>query len=307
MTSPAPSPGARRSESPPRTVGEILRWTEGYFREIGIESARLDAELLLAHALGTERLDLYLNFHRPLDGAERDRFRECVKRRSRREPVAYITGSREFWSLPFAVGHAVLIPRPETEHLIEESLAILAALDGVPSRVLDLGTGSGNIAVTLAVQSSTAEVDAVDASTNALSIAQGNARKHGVEGRIRFFAGDLFAPLAGDRLYHLIVSNPPYVRADEIESLSPDIRLHEPREALVDTKSQGSDGLGFYREIASSAPAHLLPNGVVAVEVGAGQAERVAGIFAENGFARVESRLDLAGISRVIVARRESC
>jgi release factor glutamine methyltransferase len=301
------------------TVAELLKWTEGHFQRLGLPSPRLDAEILLAKVLGRTRVELYTGYGMLVQPEERARFRVFVERRSRREPVAYITGRREFFSLAFEVSPAVLVPRPETEHLVEAVLKEIAASDESPNgsgtadeapvapspplRILDLGTGSGCIAVAIAVKAPLATVDAVDSSGAALEVARRNAETHGVEGRVRFFQGDLLAALPADILpYRAIVSNPPYVSAAELESLMDDVRLHEPREALLDTKS--ADGLGFYRAIARGVAPHLEPGGILAVEVGAGQAASVRDIFGAGGWSHRETIRDYAGIERVIVVAR---
>ena len=260
--------------------------------------------MLLADALGTERLELYTGYHKPVEPDERDRFRDLVKRRARREPVAYLLGEKGFYSLSFEVTAAVLIPRPETEHVAETALGILEACATAPANVLDLGTGSGNLAVTIAVHASEALVDAVDNSNDALVVARQNARRHSVDSRVRFFHGDLFEPVRNPpKRYSVIVSNPPYVRSDEIESLTPDVRLHEPVSALLDSKSPGGDGLGFYRAIANEAGQFLLPGGSVIVEVGERQAQAVAEIFIGRGLSHVETVKDYRQTERVVVAR----
>ena len=317
MTRPEPdkAPAGRQAAAPPpaagtyRTVREILGWTQEHFRKLGLPSWRLDAELLLAETLGVSRLELYTGHDRPVEPRERVTFREMVKRRSRREPVAYIIRRKEFFSLSFEVDPAVLVPRPETEHLVDAVLTALAsrprspAEPAVPPRVLDLGTGSGNIAVAVAVHHPEVLVDAVDISAAALEVARRNARRHGVESRIRFHSGDLLAPL-GEVAWDVIVSNPPYVRAREFEGLMPDVRIYEPREALVDVKSETSDGLGFYREIARSVASRLADNGSAIVEVGDGQAGDVAAVLRAAGLASIRTVRDLAGIERVVVGSR---
>src|SRR5690606_25696538 len=172
--------------------------------------------------------------------------------------------------------------------------------------VLELGTGSGNIAISIAFQVPSATIDTIDPSADALALARKNAATHGVEDRIRFLQGDLFEPVANDRRYRIIVSNPPYVRAEDMPELAPEVRLHEPALALVDSKSAQSDGLGFYREIATRGPAFLLPSGKIIVEVGAEQARDVAAIFEAARLTDIETRPDLAGIDRVVIASRRS-
>lgn len=307
---PGDAPGGSRASVQTRryrTVGEVLSWTEDRFRSLGIPTARLDAELLLASALRTGRLELYMAYAKPLEPEERLRYRELVKRRCRREPVAYLLGEREFYSLSFKVSPAVLIPRPETEHVVEaalEGLRETASASSAP-RVLDLGTGSGNLAVAIAANQDNVLVDGVDISPAALDVARENAARHGLEDRIRFLEGDFFDPVRSERgAYQLIVSNPPYVRGDEVEELMPDVRLHEPREALVDSRSPTADGLGSYRAIAARAGEFLAPGGSLVVETGAGQAAKVRELFREGGLPHLRTVKDYGGIDRVVIARR---
>jgi len=291
----------------PWTVAELLQWTEGYFTRLSLPTPRLDAEILLARALGCTRLDLYTGYQRPVDSEERARFRELVKRRARREPVAYLVGQREFYSLSFEVTPAVLIPRPETEHLVEFALKELGSLKARSSsslRVLDLGTGSGNIAIAVAVNAPWVHVDAVDSSARALEIARRNALRHGVADRVCFYLGDLLAPLpGGSPPYVSILSNPPYVSKTDYASLMDDVRLYEPPAALCDSKSEGGDGLGYYRAMAAGCSAYVDPQGFLAVEVGAGQAAAVAEIFDLARWKLANIIADYAGIDRVVVVR----
>ena len=198
----------RPAEPSYRKVAEILAWTRGYFEKLGLSTPRLDAELLLAAAMGLKRIDLYTGYERWVEAEERARFRELIQRRARREPVAYILGEKEFYSLPLKVTPAVLIPRPETEHVVDACLELLRteSVEEAP-RVLDLGTGSGNIAVALAVHEPRIRVDAVDISEEALEIARENADRHGVTERVRLLRGDLFGPLGpGSPVYRIIIS-----------------------------------------------------------------------------------------------------
>lgn len=286
------------------TVGNLLNWTEEHFAGLGLDSPRLDAELLLAEALGCTRLELYTSYQRPADEAERARYRQFVERRARREPVAYILGRREFYSLTFEVTPAVLIPRPETEHLVD--VAVESFKDrSDEGRLLDLGTGCGNIAVAVLVNTARVTSDVVDVSREALEVAGRNSRAHGVPARIRAFEGDLFRALPADSgPYTAIVSNPPYVTDGEFPGLMPDVRGHEPRGALVDEKSPSRDGLGYYREIASSAISWLEPGGVLAVEVGDGQSIPVQNILTRSGWRVDRVVKDLAGVERVVVSQR---
>ena len=261
----------------------------------GIESARLEAELLLAQALGIERGRLYLN-DTALGESALARFRALFARRLRGEPVSYISGRREFWSLDFIVTSAVLTPRPETELLVEIVLKAIGA--NASPRILDLGTGSGAIAVALAKEIRSAEIFATDISEEALEVARANARRHGVERNIRFLGGDLLAPVAEVK-FGAIVSNPPYIRRDDFVSLPRDVRDFEPRIAL----DGGADGLDFYRRIAREARGVLNAGGLIAVEIGAGMGADVARLFADAGFVSVRVENDLAGQERVVSAQ----
>lgn len=263
-----------------------------------LASPRLDAELLVAHALGCDRVALYLDLDRPLDGGELSAIRALVKRRREHEPVAYILGEREFVGRAFEVGPAVLIPRPDTETLVERALQLLR-VDG-SARVLDLCTGSGCIAVTLAVQRPSCEVDATDISKAALEVASRNAARHGVSSLVRLLQGDLWEALPGSDEYDLIVANPPYVTESEWATLQPDVRVHEPRQALVG----GSDGLRCYRALVEGLHLRLRPGGRVLLEVGQGQAGAVAALLAAAGLVEPATHVDLGGIARVVEARR---
>jgi release factor glutamine methyltransferase len=281
------------------TVLELLRWTQAHFASRGIESPRLDAECLLAHALGSDRLRLYLDFEKPVEPAERARFRELVRRRAdERVPVAQLTGRKEFWSLAFQVTPEVLIPRPETETLVAW------LLDALPDRetelhVLDLGTGSGAIAVALASELPKARFTASDLSPAALALAERNAEAHGVAGRIRFVLGDGFAPVAGAR-FDAVLANPPYVAERDAAGLAPELR-HEPRAALF----AGPEGTDLLRRLAAEVGAHLAPGGRAAFEVGSEQADAVAAWLSSSGLRDVAVRRDLAGRQRMVVGRRE--
>lgn len=294
------------------TVAELLKWTEGRFLQLGIASARLDAELLLAHALGKRRLELYTGYQMLVEPGERARFRELVGRRIKKEPIAYITGRREFYSLAFEVNASVLVPRPETEHVVEAALKYLhrdagrALADaGVArsQRILDIGTGSGCIAIALAVNSPTAVVVATDASPLALEVARRNAVTHQVAERIHFLPGDLYAALPADSArFDVIASNPPYIAAADYANLMEDVR-HEPQAALLDGRSPTRDGLGFYRDLARGASRHLVADGLILVEVGAGQASAVRAIFEAAGLPHCETLRDLGGLERVLAHR----
>jgi release factor glutamine methyltransferase len=277
------------------TILKVLQWTQNRFRERGLASPRLDAEVLLAHVLGKERIALYTHHDQPLKKEELAAYRELIRRRLGGEPVAYLVGRREFWSLAFSVDERVLVPRPETELLVETVLALVA---GRPSpRIADIGTGSGAIAIAVAHERPDAQVVAVDRSAGALEVARGNAEALDVD--IELVEGDLLAPLAGREPFRVIASNPPYIPDGDFAGLPPEVK-REPREALL----AGADGLAVLRRLATGAPACLEPGGALAVEVGRGQAGAVAELFAGAGLEGVEVKRDLAGIERVVVARR---
>lgn len=283
----------------PWTIARILAWIAKDLAGRGIESSRLDAELLLASALGLKRLDLYLRFDQPLADAELARVRGLVERRRKFEPIAYILGVREFYGRSFAVDRRVLIPRPETEGVIEAALALLPPrAEGVRHRVLDVGTGSGIIAVTLASERPDLDVDAVELSPAAAEVARANIARNHVSDRVTLFEGSLFRPVA-DRRYAIIASNPPYIDTAEVDTLMPDVSQYEPRLAL----DGGPDGVTVLRPLIAGARAMLLEGGALIVEIGYGQGDRVRELAREAGFAHVEVQPDLARIERVLVAR----
>jgi len=285
----------------PRTVGEALRAAAQRLRVSGSRSPRLDAELLLAAALGVDRTELFRAPERELGGGEAERFASYLRRREAREPVAYIRGRRAFRTIELDVTPAVLIPRPETETLVDVALEALAAGGAAEPLVLDIGTGSGCIALALAAEEPFVRVVAVDVDPAAAEVALGNASRLGLDGRVEVLVSDLCAGLPPGQRYDLIVSNPPYVAAAEYERLEPNVREYEPRLAL----HAGADGLDVYRRLIPAAAERLRPGGALAVEVGAGQAAAVAALFAATGaFAPAAEHADLAGIARVLCARR---
>ncbi len=271
------------------TILKVLNWTKGYLAERGVENARLESEWLLCAALGLDRVGLYVNFEKPLQPHELAEVRGTVARRARREPLQYILGSQEFMGMEFRVSPAVLIPRHDTETLVHEAVNRAGGV----KKVLDLGSGSGCIAVALAKLLSDATVTSVDCSTKALDIARENAGKNGVT--VRFLAGSLFQPVAGE-LFDLIVSNPPYIPTADLDGLQPEVREFEPKGAL----DGGADGLDFYRLIIPAAPDHLNPGGWLMVEVGTGQADAVRGMFTTAGFTEIFTAKDPGGIDRVV-------
>lgn len=282
------------------TVLELLKWTTDYFRRSGIDSARVDAEVLLAHALQTERLRLYIDYEKPILPEERDRYRALVQRRAQqRIPVSQLLGEREFWSLTFKVTSDVLTPRPETETLVEFALSKAGAREVAdsPIRILDLGTGSGAIAIALATELPHAEITATDLSEPALQIAAANADHLHTRERIRFLRGDLFEPVASER-FDLIVSNPPYVARADRGSLPRELS-HEPEMALF----AGQDGLDVIRQLVARAGDHLSPGGWLGIELSPEQAATVEQELTRVGFVDVERRFDLASRPRVVGAR----
>jgi release factor glutamine methyltransferase len=277
------------------TVLKVLRWTQTRFTERGLASPRLDAELLLAKVLGGDRVSLYTHFDQPLGRDELAAYRELIRRRLGGEPVAYLVGRREFWSMSFAVDERVLIPRPETEHLVE---AVLASIKGrAAPRVADIGTGSGAVAVAVAHERPDAQVIAVDLSPAALAVARANAAAHAVD--VEFIEGDLLAALAGRGPFNAIASNPPYIREDEMATLPVEVR-REPPSALC----AGPDGLSILLRLVTGALSLLAPEGALVLEVGRGQAEAVAEAMRAAGLGRIERHRDLGGIERVVVGRR---
>jgi release factor glutamine methyltransferase len=283
-------------------VRELLIRGVSCLATVGIDSARLDAEVLLGDVLAMTREQLIVAGDLSLQTDLVQRFEALLQRRVQREPVAYIIGRQEFWSLDFQVTHDVLIPRPETERLIEVALLLAAqSRSDKPLRVLDIGTGSGAIAVSMAKELPSARIYATDISPSALAIARRNATLNGVVERIIFRCGDLFAALA-DRTgqFDLIISNPPYIRRAEIATLKPEVSQWEPRTTL----DGGADGLDFYRRIAAYAGHFLAPNGAIALEIGAGMGSEVMPILVQAGLSRdVNIFHDHAGRDRVASAR----
>jgi len=278
------------------TVLDVVRWTTARFAERGIGTPRLDAELLVAHVLSLPRVQLYVQFERVLTPEELAALRALIKRRQGGESIAYLTGRKEFWKLEFAVDARVLVPRPDTETLVEEALARLSP-SGEPSgtapRIADVGTGSGALAITLAKLRTDAAVFASDVSAPALEVARANAER--LAAAVTFVEGDLAAPLAAHAPFSLIVANLPYVPAGELASLPPDVRT-EPALAL----DGGAYGLDLVRRLVADAPALLAPGGALALEIGAGQAEATRALLQGAGFADVQTRPDLAGVERVV-------
>ena len=274
---------------------DILEETSRFFAARGLENARLQAELLLAAVLEIKRLDLYLQFERPLHTEEVDAYRDYVRQRVQRVPVQYILGATAFRELELTVTPAVLIPRPETEVLVDVALELLPT----GGRALDLCCGSGAIALSLKRELADVAVVATDISQAALAVARANGASCELE--IEWLSGDLFAAVEGD--FDLVVSNPPYVKSGDLDRLEPEVRDHEPRLAL----DGGADGLDCYRRIAHQASDHIRPGGYLLLEVGDGQSAEVEKLLAEVGrFAEVETKPDLNEVPRVVVARASS-
>jgi release factor glutamine methyltransferase len=286
--------------APLPTVGAALSKGCEFLSRNRVESARLDAEVLLRHVLEMEPAEFYTALNGELSSAAQARFWTLLARRARREPVAYITGRKEFWSLDFIVTPDVLIPRPETESLVEVALESIQRLPVKAAlNVLDLCTGSGAIAVCLAKERADSRLTGVDISAAAVTVARRNAEAHGVAGRIDFAQGDLFAPLRRRR-FALIVSNPPYVRRRDLALLVPEIRDWEPIVAL----DGGDEGLDFYRRIVADAPKHSIAGGMIAVEVGADIADDVVRLFAAHrSYERAAVHRDYGGKDRVVTAQ----
>jgi release factor glutamine methyltransferase len=288
------------SAPPPATwtVLDVVKWTSARFTERGLASPRLDAELLVAHVLSLPRVQLYVQFERALSSDELAALRDLIKRRQAGESVAYLTGRKEFWKLELAVDGRVLVPRPDTETLVEEALARLGpAGAGAAPRVADVGTGSGALAITLAKLRADAAVFASDVSPPALEVARANAAR--LSAAVTFVEGDLGAPLAAHAPFSLIVANLPYIPTADLETLPADVRS-EPALAL----DGGADGLVLVRRLVAAAPALLAAGGVLALEIGDGQAEAARALLSDAGFTDVQTRKDLAGVERVVSGRK---
>jgi len=256
------------------TIQEILDVTTQFLRDKGIESPRLCAEVLLAHQLKKSRVELYLKFDQPLSSLEIAGYRSLIKRRLKREPVQYITGHQEFWSLDFLVSPAVLIPRPETEVLVEEAIKIKKSnllSDSSHPKILDLGTGSGAIAITLAKEIESATIWASDISFDALTVARDNAKHHNLNSRIKFYQGDLWQPFSNSSItFDMIISNPPYIPTDIFQTLPPEVRYYEPRIAL----DGHENGMHFIKRIIEESGTYLKPGGWLLIEMDPDQTER---------------------------------
>ena len=281
------------------TVLEAIQRSTGFLARKGVDSPRLQVELLLAHALGVPRLKLYLNFEQKLTSANLETMRELVRRRGNREPLQHIIGSTSFCGFEIKVNRHVLVPRPETEMLAERAWQFLAALNPPPGAALDFGTGSGCLAIALAAQCPRAEVHAADISVEALRVARENAALNNLSDKIQFHCGDGFAALPRGLPFDLIVSNPPYIPSADIEALAPEVRDHDPRLAL----DGGADGLDFYRRLAAEAANHLRPAGRIMLESGDGQAEQIRQLFVQHKWVVESVEADYTGQPRILTLR----
>jgi release factor glutamine methyltransferase len=286
------------------TIGKLLQWTSDYLKQHGSESPRLEAEVLLAHARGCKRVDLYTSFGEPADETLRTKFRALVKRRAEGVPFAYLVGKREFYSLDFRVTPDVLIPRPETEFLV---IALLDLIKAMPAgseaiRIADVGTGSGIIALSVAKHAPRVRATAIDVNPAALAIAQENAEQLGVSERVVFVESDLFAALPAERTFDFIASNPPYITTEEFAALSPEVRNHEPQLALV----AGANGTSVIERLLPQAAERLRPGGTLLLEISPMLQQRVESLVAADArWELAPTTRDLAGHARVVRARRK--
>lgn len=280
------------------TIVKILDWTRQYFADKGIENPRLDAEILLCAVLSCPRINLYVHFDQPLKAEELSKYKELIVRRGRQEPLAYILGEKAFMNYTFKVTPAVLVPRPETELLVESLVELNDNSRKI--KILDIGTGSGAIILSLLSLLPLAEGTAIDISAAALAVAAENAERLGVSERFKPVLSDLYSKLPVGVQYDVIVSNPPYIPTEDIAALAADVKK-EPKGAL----DGGKDGLDFYRRITAGASEYLLPAGLLAFEIGIHQGEAVTRLCREHGFGVTAVRKDYAGIERMIFAAKE--
>ena len=285
------------------TVLEAIQRSTEFLTKKGVDSPRLQTELLLSHLLQQPRMQLYLNFQQVLTPPEVERLREFVKRRGQREPLQHIVGSTSFCGLEIAVNRSVLIPRPETELLAERGWTFLnqLAAPSQPPAVLDFGTGSGCLAIALAHHCPAARVQAVDLSPAALALARDNAARHGLAERIQFLAGDGFAPVPRGTQFDLIISNPPYIPSADIATLQPEVRDYDPAGAL----DGGPEGLDYYRRLAAAAPPFLKPGGRLMLECGDGQAGSISHLLKQQKWIVEAIQEDYSHTPRLVIARRD--
>ena len=285
------------------TILSLIQWTTSYFETHHIENPRADAEILLSHALNLERIDLYLRHDQPLNPAELSRFKLLIKRRVQREPIAYITGIKEFWSLDFRVTTGVLIPRPETECLVERALPCLSGDNHL--RVLELGTGSGVISIALASEKPNHHYFASDLSVSAVNLARENVKRQNLDLSVSLFVGDWFQPLklAEGGFFDMIITNPPYIRTEEIDRLEPEINQYEPRISL----DGGIDGLACIKQILDQAQYYLKPKGSLLLEMGYDQRENIEAILNSIGcYDNISFFTDYSGHDRGVQLEKKS-
>lgn len=281
------------------TVLEALNGASDYLQNKGIKSVRLNSELLLAHILNCKRLELYLSFERPLQKSEIDIYRELLKRRSSFEPLQYIIGKVEFYGLEFEVNQSVLIPRPETELLVEAIIESVKKDERI--NILDIGSGSGNISIALAKNIPSCKVVGLDISKEAIETSKRNAKLNEVENRLMFMKKNILNGIdIGKNRFDVVVSNPPYVSVENFANLDPELRLYEPKIALTDE----SDGLSFYRKISSLSRSLLKNNGKIFFEIGAGQSEAVKKILMDDDYKNIVIKKDFSDIERIIFGEK---
>jgi len=294
-----------KSGRPDWTPIKLIQWATSYFDSHHIDSPRTTAEVLLAHALSVKRIDLYLRYDQPLNSDELNRFKTLIKRRLDREPVAYILGCKEFWSMGLEVNRKVLIPRPETECLVERALASLAADSNAGCKsILELGTGSGAVIVALASENPRHSYLGTDISSDAVRVARRNAIRYGLGAKIHFVVADWFAPIdVTSGRFDLIVSNPPYVRSKDLKQLQPEIHVYEPAEAL----DGAEDGLRYLRHIIECAYRYLKPDGALLLEMGHDQKEPLKQIIDACGrYEAAEFYKDYSGHDRIVSVKKRS-
>ncbi|MBW1840235.1 MAG: peptide chain release factor N(5)-glutamine methyltransferase [Deltaproteobacteria bacterium] len=295
---------------PEWNILKLLKWTTSYFKSHDIDSPRATAEILLAHALKKKRIDLYVEYDQPLSDRELSLYKSLIKRRVDKEPVAYIVGEREFWSMDFVVTRDVIIPRPETECLVEAVLSLLPGESGdgpdrKPKRILELGTGSGAVILALACHRPHHFFFASDRSTRAIALAKQNAKRHNLDEKSRFFAGDWFAPIdRTGRRFDIILSNPPYIRTGAIGGLQPEVRRYEPMIAL----DGDEDGFGCLKRIIEDAPFYLGKKGSLLLEIGHDQKDGIRRMIDDTGsYEDVEIVKDYSGYDRVVRMKKRCC
>ncbi len=281
------------------TILSLLKWTTAYFKKKGISEPRTSAELLLAHVLKIKRIDLYIYFDKPVQQDELKQFKTLILRRLRHEPIQYIIGKTEFWSREFYLTKEVLIPRPETESIIENILNLLRNNKKETYTIMDIGTGSGIIAVTLAMELPNSIIFAGDINLASLKVAKKNIERYLLQDRIHLICSNVFGAIKREALFDIIVSNPPYVSHEEWQALPPEIKGYEPKEALM----AGVDGLDVIKKIIKEAYLYLKKGGYLILEIGAFQAKKVKDLF-KNEYRSIEIHKDYSGWDRVVIARK---